>query len=188
MRRNLLGHRYHRLTVIGSPVRRGARRVWPCRCDCGNKCKVETYKLRSGWTKSCGCFEREMRGKSRITHGESRNGQIAPRLKMFLAAKARAKAKSLPFNISLDDIQIPETCPILGMPLISHEDKCDFDSPSLDRITPHLGYVKGNIQIISHKANTIKSNATLDELKAVTNYLQLQRERLSEQTPKPAKQ
>jgi len=107
---------------------------------------------------------------------------------MFLAAKARAKRSGIPFSLVLDDILIPEKCPILGIPLISHSDKCDFDSPSLDQITAGGGYTKENVQVISHKANTIKSNATLEELRAVVEYLASQRERLSEKTPETVKQ
>ena len=37
-------------------------------------------------------------------------------------------------------------------------------SPTLDKIIPERGYVKGNVQVISHKANSMKRNASLDEL------------------------
>lgn len=81
-------------------------------------------------------------------------------------AKARARVKNIPFDITKDDIIIPETCPILGIPLYrnvggkSHSP----NSYSLDKINPLLGYVKGNIWVISYKANTMKNNATREEL------------------------
>jgi hypothetical protein len=46
------------------------------------------------------------------------------------------------------------------------------NSPSLDRKTPELGYVRGNVAFISTKANRIKSNATTEEIFAVAKYLQ----------------
>ena len=52
---------------------------------------------------------------------------------------------------------------MLGIPLI-HGNKCTDNSPTLDKIIPSLGYVSGNIWIISHRANTIKSDASIDEL------------------------
>jgi len=45
-------------------------------------------------------------------------------------------------------------------------------APSMDKIIPALGYVKGNIQIISMRANRIKSNATTEELRLVADYMQ----------------
>jgi hypothetical protein len=91
---------------------------------------------------------------------------------MLTAAKTRAKQKGLPFDITGDDLVIPEICPVLGIPIKIGVGKCTPNSPSLDRFNSELGYVKGNVRIISHKANTIKSNATLSELKLVLKYLE----------------
>lgn len=104
--------------------------------------------------------------------------------KLVGQARSRAKEKNLPFDIDLDYIramagenaQFASHCPILGIPL---EWSCRRSnksiplpgSPSLDRIVPERGYVKGNIWIISHRANTIKNNATHDELKLVAKVV-----------------
>jgi len=90
---------------------------------------------------------------------------------MLCAAKKRAKTKNLPFDLKHEDILIPEICPVLGISLAISEGKCSASSPSLDRLIPELGYVKGNVRVISHKANTIKSNATVSELELVASYL-----------------
>lgn len=76
-------------------------------------------------------------------------------------AKQRAKKYGLPFDITYKDIVVPEFCPYLGIKLVPFS---EWSSPSLDKIKPELGYVKGNIQVISTKANTMKNNATQDEL------------------------
>ena len=76
-------------------------------------------------------------------------------------AKQRAKKSGLPFDITYKDIVIPEFCPYLGIKLVPFS---EWSSPSLDKIIPTLGYVKGNIQVISTKANTMKNNATQEEL------------------------
>lgn len=88
-------------------------------------------------------------------------------------AKERAKAKNIPFNITHEDINIPEYCPLLGIKLNKHigqgkrnTNDC-WDSPSIDRIIPELGYVKGNVWVVSLKANTIKNNSTLKELESL---------------------
>ena len=84
-------------------------------------------------------------------------------------AKSRAKKKGLEFNIDITDIDVPIICPILGIPIIKEYKKGTKggpspNSPSLDRIDNSKGYVKGNVRVISHKANTMKHNATSLEL------------------------
>ena len=92
--------------------------------------------------------------------------------KMFYAAKRRAKMKDIKFDITIDDITIPEFCPILGLKLQSVRGTTGRDSsPSLDRIDNSKGYIKGNIAVISFRANTLKNNATADELRAVADFM-----------------
>lgn len=79
-------------------------------------------------------------------------------------AKQRAKKKNLPFDITEQDINIPEKCPVLGIPLFKGDGVMIDNSPNLDRIIPELGYVQNNVRVISQKANRIKSNATLEEI------------------------
>jgi hypothetical protein len=83
---------------------------------------------------------------------------------MIDSARCRAKQKGLPFNIQKADITIPILCPILGLPLDFNIGRRQDNSPSLDRIDNSKGYIKGNIQIISDKANRMKNNANREEL------------------------
>ena len=90
-------------------------------------------------------------------------------------ARRRAKKKNVPFDIDVAHIRsiAPSHCPVLGFPLewsARRDGKIGAlpNSPSLDRIDPERGYVKGNVWIISHKANSIKNSATHEELKLVT--------------------
>ena len=88
--------------------------------------------------------------------------------KMWRNAKSRAERDGLPFNIEESDIVIPKCCPILCTALILNKNykySNPEHTPSLDKINPKLGYVKGNVQVISFKANTMKNSATIEELK-----------------------
>ncbi len=78
--------------------------------------------------------------------------------------KYRATAKNVPFDLTLEDLDLPEVCPILGIPLKFNKNGADDDSYSMDRIDNTKGYTKNNVQIISLKANKLKNNGTLDEL------------------------
>lgn len=87
-----------------------------------------------------------------------------PEYHMFTRAKDRAKKSNLEFNIEIKDIVIPDLCPYLNIPLFVGRGRQTDNSPSLDRIDSTKGYIKGNIQVISNKANAMKYSATLEEL------------------------
>lgn len=81
-------------------------------------------------------------------------------------ARSRAKHRGLPFDINPSDLTIPKFCPV--MPWIELSlDENRWTSPSIDRIDSSRGYTPDNVRIISNRANTIKSNATAEELRAV---------------------
>ena len=87
---------------------------------------------------------------------------------LFYAAKQRAIKYGLEFNIEKTDVVIPEICPVFGFKFErGNRDR----TPSLDRIDPSKGYIKGNIAVISFRANRLKGNATLDEIRKVIDYL-----------------
>jgi len=90
-------------------------------------------------------------------------------------AKHRAKAAGVPFDLEICDIIVPEVCPVLGHPFEWGHGKMgwrNMRAPSLDRIKPQLGYVRGNVRVISNRANHLKSNGTISEFRAVLAYME----------------
>lgn len=88
-----------------------------------------------------------------------------PRLAILSNARYRAKRKGLEFNLELEDILIPDKCPYLGVKLTSHKLKGHLNSHmSLDRVDSSKGYIKGNVEVISYKANMMKQDATKEQL------------------------
>lgn len=92
---------------------------------------------------------------------------------IFCKLRSRAKKNGIAFNLTPDDIIIPEYCPVLGIKIErNHGHSGYFDnSPSVDRIKPELGYTKGNIRVISNRANLLKNNATVEELELILQDL-----------------
>ena len=91
------------------------------------------------------------------------------RLKLMVKrAQDRAKLKNVKFDISWEDIKYVTVCPILEIPLnwgeTTNEGGRNIDTPSLDRIIPELGYIKGNVRIISNLANMMKNSANRKQL------------------------
>jgi hypothetical protein len=109
---------------------------------------------------------------ARESHSKARRAN--PERFLLYSVQQRAKQKSIPCTLTLDDIVIPKYCPVLGIELrMNYDGKCgDDNSPSVDRMRPELGYVKGNIFIISKRANTIKSFGTIAEHQKVIDYME----------------
>ncbi len=97
------------------------------------------------------------------------------KFKAVRSARKRAVEKGVPFGIRASDLTWPEVCPILGLKLdYGKWDGATMDNrPSLDRIVPAKGYVRGNVQVISNRANTLKGNATPAELRKLADYMEM---------------
>lgn len=83
-----------------------------------------------------------------------------PQTHLLYQARQALKRRGIECNLVMEDIIIPDRCPIFNVP---------FDngrySPSLDRKDNSLGYTKENVWVISRLANTMKNDASLEELK-----------------------
>lgn len=82
-------------------------------------------------------------------------------------ARGRAKRDGIPFDMKPEDLIIPSECPILKTPFV-------YSTPSamsVDRKVPALGYVKGNVWVISRKANAMKQDASEEELRKFANWV-----------------
>lgn len=136
---------------------------WLVRCDCGKEFEARGGHLtKKRWcTRSC------------RSCGASTHGLTGTRLyKMYIAAKIRAKKYGIPFTIKIDDVIIPDRCPLLQIPLIlNSEQKWHPNLASLDRVIPSLGYIPGNVWVISWKANVMKSNYSLEDFELLTQNL-----------------
>lgn len=88
-------------------------------------------------------------------------------------ARRRAKRKGWDFNLDDSDIVIPDRCPVFGTPITLDKpiNQINPDAPSVDRIKSGMGYVKGNICVISHRANILKGSLTLEECEAIAAYI-----------------
>jgi len=89
---------------------------------------------------------------------------------LYSNAKQRAKKSNIEFTLTKEDIDIPDTCPVFGFPLKRENKETWMCAPSIDRIDNTRGYVKDNIIIVSRRANILKKDATIDELRKLSDY------------------
>lgn len=142
----------------------------------GKPCVHGHGTLRYEKTKTCVvCNKNRCRARNKTVNREGHNEYMRrrrnekPGIYMLSAARTRSKKFKVPFDLFADEIIIPDKCPVLGIPLVfgtglgKHTD----NSPSLDRVVPEKGYVRGNVRVVSFRANALRSNATVEELEAV---------------------
>ena len=94
-----------------------------------------------------------------------------PQHYLWYTAKKRAYKKGIEFSITQEDVIIPTHCPVLGIELFRGDGKLSGNSPSLDRVDPAKGYIKGNVCVISHKLNAMKNDMTVDTVCRLLSYM-----------------
>ena len=138
-----------------------------CDCDCGNKNIEGLARSLYTFNKKCGTVNRRSCGCLRAVFAEERKDPFSgtKEKEIWENAKRRSKERDLPFNLDVSDIVIPEICPVLGIPIkpnTGHNFMND-NSPTLDKFIPSKGYVKGNVHVISWRANNLKSDGLPEE-------------------------
>lgn len=120
------------------------------------------------------CWRKTPEGRAALTDNRNRwdrERMAIPEAKMkYLVdfANARARRAGLPHGMTAQDLlPFPTVCPVLGIALDYARGPRRAGSASIDRINPSLGYVAGNVRIISWRANSLKKDGTPDELYAV---------------------
>lgn len=128
-----------------------------CSTVCGNRSRNRKYYHR---------YPEMMKNRR-----DEYNSDVAKR--MHIRVKCRAKTKGIPYELEVDDIVVPEKCPVLGLTLTMQQGRQGYhpNSPSLDRTVPSKGYVRGNVRVISSRANLLKNDATVEELERVLKDL-----------------
>lgn len=127
------------------------------------RCGADDWYAHARGVRCAPCHRRATKGEFAAKSGAE---------KLWGHAQQRARRMGIDFKITPDHIVIPDVCPALGIPLWHSANFPGPNSPTLDRLIPDWGYVPGNVIVISHKANRIKSDATARELEAVAAWMQ----------------
>lgn len=112
---------------------------------------------------------RDKQRRTRERMRQTREGWLQHRL---YTVKMRAKLTGVAYSLSVKDVELPDFCPALGIALDygAHNRKRPRNVATLDRVNPAIGYVKGNVRVISWRANRLKQDATPEELLALAVY------------------
>lgn len=91
---------------------------------------------------------------------------------LLQGVKRRCRSFGWKCGIDKGDLQIPPTCPVLGIPLWAGTNVHTDNSPTVDRFDPAKGYIKGNVRVISYRANRLKCDGAIDEFRKVIAYME----------------
>jgi len=127
-----------------------------------DKTRVKT-KERKKVCKPCSQSKRQKERRDRDWKHDARNV-------LWKVGRARAKRLGRLWTITKESIIIPDFCPVLGIPLFREGRDTWLNAPSLDRVNNDLGYVPGNVMVISRRANLLKGDATLEELVLIGKF------------------
>jgi hypothetical protein len=193
-RLDLTGKTFGRWVVKGIAPR-SYQTMWKCVCSCGVERNVSGANLRGGTSTSCGCFREENRPN--LAKNRDYRGLKNPRAQKNVAKYGKeyvpsdsvwykraagvfysAKKRSIPigfasaaeFAIYVKSIA-PDRCPVFDKKFTERGNGFASLSPSIDKINPKKGYIKGNIQVISMLANCMKRDATRAELVAFAKWV-----------------
>lgn len=89
----------------------------------------------------------------------------------FQRKRQNVKGTGHDWDIEFSDVVWNKHCPILGLELDYFAESTQENSPSFDRTDPNKGYVRGNVVIVSWRANRIKNNGTAEEHRKIAEYL-----------------
>lgn len=177
---NIKGQKFNRLLVIEKAKHEKDKRAyWKCQCDCGNIVIVAGFKLRSGWSKSCGCLLKENNGIN--CYNWSGVGDIMG--STWYQIVSGAKQRNIELSITKEDIwelyqKQNGKCALSGIDLKLKSKYNDKDyTASLDRIDSRIGYVKNNIQWVHKQVNMIKQSLTNEEFCNWCELIYLNKER-----------
>jgi hypothetical protein len=91
---------------------------------------------------------------------------------MIERSRKGARKRNLAFTITEQDISpLPFYCPVLGTPLNYMAGRGDENSASIDRMDSSQGYIAGNVYVISYRANSLKRDATAEEVRKILSYM-----------------
>ena len=174
---SLVGKRYTRLLVTGlaTPSNIGRGRRWQCVCDCGGTAVVETYRLQSGNTRSCGCLHREAAAE-RCRNRKLPDGAAAFN-SLWYDYRYNAKSRGLYFRLSQSDFRrlISQPCSYCGLPpanvYTKHNCNGTLVYTGIDRVDNNRGYDLDNCVPCCKFCNGAKSRGSVEELTRWLAYI-----------------
>lgn len=141
--------------------------------QCGSCKETKPYEMFDKNIRSKDGYNRECKSCKRAAYYKRKANN--PWRTWIIAKKSECKKKGIPFNLTETYIKQIWTgvCPVFGEEItLGNKGKGSHRSGHLDRLIPELGYVEGNVFWISGRANRIKYDASVEELRRVADWME----------------
>jgi len=168
---DLSGIIFNRLTVIKQEQSllygKTKKRMWLCKCSCGNEIIVNTGALTSGNTKSCGCLHDEISVENSIKSRYKLANIDSGYKSIMNSYKGNALKRGYEFNLTFDEFKklVLSNCYYCGIEPSNLYFRNYYDAPynGIDRINNKVGYLLSNVVPCCKICNIAKNNNTYDE-------------------------
>jgi hypothetical protein len=161
----IAGQRFNHWTVVerdrSGAGRSGTQAVWLCDCDCGTRRTVSSWRLRNGWSKSCGCFRRNWK---KLPAG------LSSAHALYGTYRKNARARNLPITITRDEfLRMTQECcyycssPPTGSYQNSIYANGAYTYNGLDRVDNARGYEIDNVVPCCYSCNDMKGKRSSAE-------------------------
>ena len=189
---DLIGMRYNMLMVVkklpskvcGDKSKYYKKRMWLCKCDCGNMTEANTGSLTCDKKKSCGCLTSTKSAENSIKSRYKIVKQDAGYRSIYSSYKLNAKSRKFDFNIDFDyAVSIMKSdCHYCGIEPSNTYMKSYYNATynGIDRVDNTKGYEMDNIVSCCKMCNIAKNNNTeeyfLQWVKRLSEYHRLKHE------------
>lgn len=156
-----IGSHIKHWTVLEGPIYRNHTAYYKVKCDCGKELLKLPREILdpNSYFQCASCAQKENKLDSMIANGMV--GELT--LTQYTRLKNSAEKRNYEFSVSIE---------YLWNLYISQDKKCNITGDSipnirkasLDRINSNLGYVEGNVQWVTYRANVSKHTMTMNEL------------------------
>ena len=168
---DLKNKKFGRLTILnrcGKKIKGMSNALWDCKCECGKQVTIDSGKLVSGNTKSCGCLRIDA---IKITGHKNRvEDGVAPLNALLRNYKNNSKNRNILFELSFSDFKdiVTKNCFYCGIypkqTIKNYKRFTDvFFYNGIDRIDNKKGYIKDNVVPCCEYCNRAKYKRTSDE-------------------------
>jgi len=189
---DLIGMRYNMLMVVeklpskvyGDKSKYHKKRMWLCKCDCGNMTEANTGSLTCDKKKSCGCLTSTKSAENSIKSRYKIAKQDAGYRSIYSSYKLNAKSRGFDFNIDFDYAVsiLKSDCHYCGIEPSNTYMKSYYNATynGIDRVNNTKGYEMDNIVSCCKMCNIAKNNNTeeyfLQWVKRLSEYQRLKHE------------